>query len=166
LWCEITTGKPARRPVEVGHGIQPQGRVADQAGGVGRRRGRLQRIQIAGHVGEAEIGGLAQQVERRRRRPGAQAERRQADAAVSNHHRGDALAHLGGHRRVAHERPVVMGVHVDEARRDDTAAGVQLGLAHGRVQSANGNDAIAGHRHVGGKARPAAAIDHGATADH
>ena len=57
----------ARRPVEVGHRADPQGRMADETGGVDRRRRPIERRQI---IGEARIGvvaGVADQVERRRR---------------------------------------------------------------------------------------------------
>ena len=73
--------------------------------------------------------------------------RREGDAAIAGDHGGHALADLRQHvGRVEHDA-VVMGVGVDEARRERLAAEVELGPAGAgghRSRRADQRDAVAG----------------------
>jgi len=91
-------------------------------------------------------------------------ERRQADPAIADDDGGDALADLRKHVRFREDDLVVVGVHVDEPRRDDPAAGVEHVGAALRQIGADLDDALALDAHVGGEARRAGAVDDGATA--
>ena len=114
--------------------------------------------EIVGEARVAVIGGVADQIERRRRRLVEQ-QRRQADPAIAGHDRGDALARLGRHFRGGEQRAVVMGVHVDKAGRDDLARDVDLACARRPGDVADLGDAVAGDRDIGAPTRPAAAVD-------
>src|SRR5580704_12140650 len=57
-----------------------------------------------------------------------------------------------------------MGVHVDPARRDHQASGVDLALAGAKLAADRG-DAAAGNRHVARERRLAGAVDDGAAAN-
>ena len=57
-----------------------------------------------------------------------------------------------------------MGVDVDEARRHQQAACIDLALAHAELRANGGNPAVL-HRNIGGFAGLAGAIDHGAVSD-
>ncbi len=57
-----------------------------------------------------------------------------------------------------------MGVHVDPARRDQKARGIDLALA-GALLAANRSNAAAGDGDVAGKRRFAGAVDDAAAAD-
>src|SRR5205814_1789414 len=61
--------------------------------------------------------------------------------------------------------PVVVGVDVDPARRDEQTVGVQL-LAPGRRDPADLGDPIAVDGHVGGVGGGASTVDHRAAPDH
>ena len=90
--------------------------------------------------------------------------RRETDAAIAEHHRGDAMPARRRQQRVPHRLAVVMGVHVDPAGRDHEAGGVDV--APGRaLLAADRRDAAARDRHVAGESRLAGAIDDGAAAN-
>jgi hypothetical protein len=131
--------------------------VADQRRAVDRRRLDGQPREVVGERVEALRLAVGDQVQRRHRR--AVAERRQADAAVADHHRGDALARLRRHRRIGEQQPVVVRVHVDEARRDGAAVAGRPRLGIGRVEAADGGDAAAGERDVAVVAGGAGAVE-------
>ena len=148
-----------RRAVHVVHGVQAERRMADEEPGIGGRWGRVEGCDVAGEAGIAEVGRPAEQVERRRHRA-PRPERREAHPAVAGDHRGDALAGLGRHVAVDQQQVVVVGVGVDEARRDDAPGGVDgpRGLRAGEV--ADGSDAIARNGDIGPRPRRARAVDH------
>jgi hypothetical protein len=105
--------------------VVAQGRVTDQRGHVdGRLRG-IDGLDIAGKARIVEGLGLAQQVHRVRR-IALERDRRGADAAIADHHRGHALRQLGEHLRGADDVGVVMRMHVDEAGREHAAGGIDL----------------------------------------
>jgi hypothetical protein len=141
--------------------------VADEKGGVGRRRRLAQRADVLGESREAEPAALVvEQIERRRDRPpGAAGHRRERNAAIAGDDRGDALADLGRHLRRRQHQPVVVGVRIDETRRDDLARGVDLEAPRAPSSLADAHDTVALHRDVRGKARRARAVDDGAVAD-
>ena len=108
---------------QVRHRGHAQRDVAQQHGAVGRRRLLAQGLQIIAVAFVAEPAAVAvQQVQRRH----ARRARRQRDAAVAGDHGGDALADLGRHGAVGQHGAVVMGMGVDEARRQHQAARVDL----------------------------------------
>jgi hypothetical protein len=78
---------------------------------------------------------------------------------------GDALADLRQHLRLGHDDLVVVGVHIDESRRDDPAAGVEHDGAILREIGADLDDALARDAHVGIEARRAGAVDDRAAAE-
>ena len=151
-----------RRAIGIVHGRDPQGRVPDQRDDVDRRPRRIDRRDIGGHRRIDVLVGSAEQVQRRRNVRVHQ--RRQADAAVADDDGGDALADLRQHVRRRQDDLVVVGMHVDEARRDDPAAGVEHDGTLLRQIRADRDDALALDAHVGAKARRAGAVDDGAAA--
>ncbi len=102
------------------HRPDAQRRMADEAGGVDRRRRAVERGEIIGKAAIAVIGGVADQVERRRRRM-VDRQRRQADPAIAGDDGRHPLARLCRHLRGGEQGAVVMGVHIDKAGRDDLA---------------------------------------------
>ena len=113
----------------------------------GRRR-CLHRIHVLAHRREPVPRRVTQQVHRRRRF--AARERSEAHAAVAGDHRRHSLADLRRHVRSGEHRTVVVGVRVDESRRDDETRRVDLA---GRIDAqvevvADRDDAVAGHRNV------------------
>ena len=132
--------------------------MADEAGGVDRRRGAVERREVVGEPAIAVIGGIADQVERRRGRP-VDRQWRQADPAIAGDDGGDALARLRHHLRCGEQRAVVVGVHIDKARRDNLARHVHLARAGRLSNRADLGNPIVGNRDIGAKPRPPAAID-------
>ena len=90
---------------------------------------------------------------------------READAAIAHHHGGDAVARRRHEALVPGRLAVIVGVDVDEARRDGEALGVDL-LAPGAGHAADGGDAAVLHGDVGLARRTARAVEHGAVAHH
>ena len=118
---------------QVRHRGHAQRDVAQQHGAVGRRRLLAQGLQIIAVAFVAEPAAVAvQQVQRRHH---ARRARRQRDAAVAGDHGGDALADLGRHGAVGQHGAVVMGMGVDEARRQHQAARVDLGAPRAPARS-------------------------------
>jgi hypothetical protein len=125
--------------------------------------GAVQRVEIGRERRIGVTGLVADQVERRRWRT-AQAERRQADAAVADDDGGDArltFIAMSGVFRSARSS----GVDIDEAGRDDLAGGVDHGLAGLRRDRADGDDAVAAEADVGLERGAARAVDDLAVAD-
>jgi hypothetical protein len=91
-------------------------------------------------------------------------EGRQADAAVAHDDGRHTLADLGQHVRRAQHDLVVVGVHVDEAGRDDLPGDVdRLGTARVETRADFGDPSVA-DPDVGGVARPPGAVDDRSTA--
>ena len=133
--------------------------MADEAGGVERSRRSVEGCEIIGEALVTVIVGVTDQIERRRWRP-VEHQRREADPAIPGHDGGHPLARLGRHVRGREQRAVVMGVHVDKARRDDFAGDVDLTRALLSADDADGGNAIAGDGNIRTPARPAPAVDH------
>ena len=90
------------------------------------------------------------------------ADRREAEAAVADHHRGDPVPARHGAPGIPEDLRVEMGVQVDEARRHDEIPRVEHAL---RVRLGNApdlRDAPPGDRDIPRVARRALAVDHGA----
>ena len=94
--------------------------------------------------------------------PADRRDRRERVAAVPRELGREALAQVADERSVDEERAIGMTVRVDEARRHDHAADVQLerdlAVGHG-AQVAHGRDPIAADADVGAPARSTRAID-------
>ena len=142
---------------QVRHRGHAQRDVAQQHGAVGRRRLLAQGLQIIAVAFVAEPAAVAvQQVQRRHH---ARRARRQRDAAVAGDHGGDALADLRRHGAVGQHGAVVMGMGVDEARRQHQAARVDLGAPARAGQVAHADDAAVIDGHVALETRRARAVD-------
>ena len=89
--------------------------------------------------------------------------RRDREAAVAGHDRGDAVVRRRPQRGVPEHLRVVVGVDVDEPRRDRAARGVELALA-AQVRSDLADHAVR-DRHVGRLARRAGAVEDRSAAD-
>ncbi len=85
--------------------------------------------------------------------------RREADAAIAHHRRGDAVPARGLQVRIPGGLAVIVGVDVDEARRDQHALGVDLFGAL-PAHLADGGDLAVLHRDVGFLDRSTGAIRH------
>jgi hypothetical protein len=152
-----------RRTIEAVHGADTEGRVTNHRRGVDRCRLRRKLLEVVREVRVTESVLPADQVERRRDTVGD--ERGEADAAVPGDHGGHALADLRRHLGQCEQQPVVVRVHVDEARRDHVPGGVELNVCAPTLEATDRGDAVAGDRDVAGRARRAAAVDDGAVAD-
>ena len=95
------------------------------------------------------------------------AHRREADAAVAHHHRGDAVPARRREQRVPGDLAVVVRVDVDEAGRDEHAVGVDRPARRRRRRAvADLGDHAVVDRDVGRRGRRAGAVDDRAAADH
>ena len=153
---------------DVVHAGEAQRAVADEIGDVGARLRGGDGLDIVRHALEAEVFEATQQVEGRRRRlHPAEGNRRKAYAAVPGDHGRHALTDLGDHVGADKDRVVVVGVGVDEARRDNAAGGVDLARA-ARVPDStgfrDGANPVAPERHIGAPPWRARAVDHLAVA--
>ena len=90
--------------------------------------------------------------------------RREADAAIAHHRRGDAVPARGLQARIPGRLAVIVGVDVDEARRDQQALGVDLLGALARHLADRGDLAVL-DRDVGLARAAARAVGHRAAAD-
>ena len=102
--------------------------MADERGDIDRGHGVGDRLGVVGEARELIRLFAAEQVHRRRR-VAVEGHRGEADPAIAGDDGGHALADLRQHvRRVEHDA-VVVGVGVDEARRERMAAEIVLGPA-------------------------------------
>ena len=90
--------------------------------------------------------------------------RREADAAIADDNRGDALADLRQHLRLRKHDPVVMRVDVDETRRDDAATGIYDGGTRRREIGVDGHYPLAINAHISGPTGCTRAVDHSTAA--
>ena len=90
--------------------------------------------------------------------------RREADAAIAEHHGGDAVPRRGREDRVPDRLAVIMRVHIDPARRDQKPGRIDLAPPRPELAADRG-DPLAGNRDIAGEARPAGAVDDGPAAD-
>ena len=95
----------------------------------------------------------------------ARVHRREPDAAVARHDRGDAVPARRGQLRVPGRLTVVVRVHVDEAGGDEQPVGVDR-PARRAVDPAHLGDAAVGDRDVAGERRAAEPVDDRPTAYH
>jgi len=90
--------------------------------------------------------------------------RREADTAIAEHYRGDAVPARRREQRIPHRLPVVMGVYVDPAGCHQQAVGADLAPRR-PLFAADRRDAAAGYRDVAGEGGRAAAIEDVAAAN-
>src|SRR6185369_6783153 len=90
--------------------------------------------------------------------------RRDAEAAVADHDRGDAVPRGDREHAVPEDLRVVVRVDVDEARRDDESARVERARG-GTAEPPDLGDATGSDADVALAARGARAVDQGAAAD-
>jgi hypothetical protein len=156
---------PRGGPVEAVHGADPERSMTDLADRIQRRRRLVERLHIGAEIGEEALGLGADQIERRRRAL-ADIERRQADPAVARDHRGHALADLAGHQGVGQQRPIVVGVGVDETGRQGLANRVDLARALGPVELAERHNTVVRDCQIAAPRGPAAAVDQARVTNH
>lgn len=89
--------------------------MADQRRHVDGGRGGIDGLGKT-NKGWEEIARLSQQIHRIGDLAG-KVEWRRADTAITDDHGGDALSDLGEHLRLLDRAAIIMGMHVDEARR-------------------------------------------------
>ncbi len=87
----------------------------------------------------------------------ARPHRREAHAAIAEHRGGDAVPRTGRHERVPGRLAVIVGVDIDETRRDDQARGVDLTLARSEPGTDRGDFSVL-HGNIGDPARRARAV--------
>ena len=134
-------GRPSRSTSSVGgrplgggsaHDDPAQGGVPDHEPGVERERA-VEPVEVLGGAGPVPGHALLERLERHALDPGEHAhevvgraagQRGDGEAAVAAEHGGDAVQRRRAERRVPEALHVEVGVHVDEARRDDPAVGV------------------------------------------
>ena len=141
-----------------------RGRMAHQEGRVERRRRLIQGVPIRGKGRKAVPFGEAQQVQRRRR-PVFKDQRRKADPAVAGDDGGHPLAHLGRHVPHGKQRPIVVGVGIDEARRHNLVRRVDRQIGAGIGEVAQRANAIVDDGHIGAHTGGAGAVDDNTTED-
>ena len=83
-----------------------------------------------------------------------------ADAAIAGHHGRDSLRHLGLHVRMHQQVAVVMGMGIDEARREHASVRLDDAISAPACQLAHRHDPAAGDRHVRAASRYAGSVDH------
>src|SRR6266540_3823899 len=90
--------------------------------------------------------------------------RRKADTAVAHHGRGDAMPARRLQMRIPGRLAVVMGMDIDEARRNQQALGVDL-LGSAARDLADGRDLAVLHRDISFVQSSAGAVGYGAATD-
>ena len=143
--------------IRIVHRRHPQRRVADQCRDVDRGPRRADRCDIGCHGRIDVFVAAAQQVEWRRHV--AMHQRCQADAAIADDDRGDALTDLRQHLRRGQYDLIVVRMHVDEARCHDFPGDVLHISVLRRQMRADRGDALAFDAHIGDEARSAGAVD-------
>ena len=122
----------------VAHDVDAQRQVRGLRGDVDRALPALQRIHEIGEAlplpgqasGQHRVGNLLDALHQIHQRAAMMLlHRREADAAIAEHHRGDAMPARRRQQRVPHRLPVIVRVHVDPAGRDQEAVGVDLAPA-------------------------------------
>ena len=146
------------RPRHVPHGANPQRGMPHQRRHVDVGGLVPQRVQPCAEGLEAEQRRWPHQIQRLRRIGVDQ--RCDADAAIAGHHGRDSLRHLGLHVRMHQQVAVVMGMGIDEARREHASVRLDDAISAPACQLAHRHDPAAGDRHVRAASRCAGSVDH------
>ena len=91
--------------------------------------------------------------------------RGEADTAIAEHDRGDAMPARRREQRIPHRLAVIVRVHVDPAGRDQKPCGVDLPPG-GTELAADRGDPVAFDGHITRECRFAGAVDDGAAANN
>ena len=116
-----------------------------------------QPLPVPGQVGVKKTNVFFQQVER------FGSHRRGREAAVANHLGRNALTHLAVRPRRTQQGEVGMGMRINESRRHDAAAGVDIYRRVSLQPSRQGGNPTAADTDVCSYSRPPSAIDHRST---
>ena len=137
----VTSSRAVGWPAREAHRGQAQRAVTDELDDVHRYpfvavpaevvRHRSPREVHAGRQGEGEAAHLLAELV---------GDGRGGESAIADHLGGDALADLGLGAAITPEAPVGMRVHVDEARRDGEAGGVNRPPRGLPLEIADGGD--------------------------
>ena len=155
------------------HGIEAQRRMGQLRADVHRVVAAFQRIQVLrkrlpGPIyafGQHRAGDVLDALHQVDQVIGAaRAHRREADAAIAEHGGCDPVPARGREKGIPGGLAVVMGVDVDEAGRDQQAAGIDHPLRVAQLV-ADGDDEPALHRHISRVGRRAGAVDDSAALD-
>ena len=157
----------------IAHDVEAQCAVWQLGGDVDRAVHRGQGVEIVGEGLPIELHALAQhgagdifdafhQVDQVAR--GTRPHRGEADAAIAEHRRGDAMPRAGRDERIPGRLAVVVRVDVDEARRHDQARGVDLAPGRAELGADRGDLSIL-HCDIGDQAWGARAVNHGSVSD-
>ena len=157
------------------HHVEADRGVAHERAHVDRGAAALDRVQVLRERLEGPLGAdaRAQRVERHAFHLLEREEheltvrgprRRDAEAAVAHHHRGDAVPRRDGQHAVPEDLGVVVGVDVDEAGRDDGAVGVEHPIG-GAGRGPDRGDPSVADRDVGAACRRAGPVDDRSAAD-
>lgn len=154
------------RTAEVAHDGRAQRGVPDHRRNVDGSRRRTQRSHIGGEGGELGLAAVAGGKQTQRHRPRrSRLERGDADAAIAGDDGGHTLRDLADHLRVEQHRAVIMGMGIDEARRDDLAVCIDRPVSRLASEIADRGDAAVANADIGSKSRRLGAVDHDAAAD-
>ena len=143
---------PRRRPLErrLAHHVVAQRRVREQAGDVDAEAARVEHVEVLAPGLPAPVDALPHDVDRdafdadqvlHDAFAHLGAHRRDADAAVAEHDRRHAVQRRACRQRVPGKLRVVVGVRVDEARREDPAFGVDAAPRRRAAEATHGDDA-------------------------
>ena len=140
-------GQPGRRDPQLA--VPDQGRDVDRHAAIRERRG------VAGQVGPVRLDRVVadpgQQIELIG--PALRSERERGEPTVADHLGGHALVQLALGPAVQQHTDIGMGVHIDEARRDDQAArGQPVGAGDLRVRRQQRGNPTVLDQQVGGPA--------------
>jgi hypothetical protein len=95
----------------------------------------------------------------------ARPHRCEAYAAIAEHRGGDAVPRGRRDERIPGGLAVIVGMDVDEARRDDQSGRVDSALRQTELRTNGGNPSVL-HGHIGYFAGCAGSVDHGAVSDN
>ena len=132
--------------------------MPDQGRHIDGGRACLKRTKIGHERFKPVRGRVGDKVQGRHRivRP----ERRKADAAVARDHGRDALAHLGLHQGIGKQQPIIVGMHVDEARGHHQAPDIDDLVGTHVVQITHRDNHTLVHRNIRTVPGLPGAIDH------
>ena len=135
----MSSGVAGSRPNgAVAHHVDAQRQMRGLRADVDRARTALQRIHEIGEAlplpgqarGQHGVGNLLDALHQIHQRAAMmRLHRREADAAIAEHHGGDAMPARRRQQRIPHRLPVIVRMHVDPSGRDQQARGVDLAPA-------------------------------------
>jgi len=170
---DVVVGRGFKLGTALTHHIDAQGAMRQLGGDVDVVRPGFHRVEIFGEAFPVPFKSFVQRGTRnvfdafhQLDQPLAilDAHRREADAAIAHHDRGHAMPARWIEPGVPRRLPVIVGVDIDKARRDELALGIDL-FATAADNLADCGDLAVLHRDVGGDERPAHAVGDASIAD-